>query len=385
MPDRGAGREGGYLRPGFVLALTVRLLTAALAIVVPLYAVGSLGASPSAAGVFVLLLWVGNAAGTSAAVLLLRDQSVSPVAGFALVALSLGGLARGGPSLAWLFILSSGVGVGLPQPFLPAFMHGDSGPDRPFLGLGLYSAALGIGLVLGPLVAYGAYPGFGFGGVFLALAAVCAVGLGAAVLGRGAAASRASPSVPSASAWVRAFRDLRFRSAITVNFLYSLLLPLFLSYAGILAERGFGLSPSDALLLFTGVFTVSVALRLASARLKSGLGRLVLAAAALLFVSMLSLGAARSLPLFLAGMMLFSVPHAYVFPVANYFALSSEEDVMNASYAFQASSAAAEFITPAAAVLFIPLTGVQGLFLLGVMVAAGVFYAALRIGRASTT
>ena len=370
------GSRGSYLGMGFVLAMSVRLLTSALVIVIPLFAIDALGSSASEAGVFVLLLWVGNAAGVAAAVLALRNQTYASVAGFTLVGASMLGLALGGRGSAPAFMLISGAGVGLPQPFLSAFMHADSRPGKPFSGLGLYSTALGAGLILGPLAAYAALPSFGFSGAFLTLSAVCAVGVACATLGRGAASDRPRPSAFSPRALLRAARNEAFSRATLVNLLYSLLLPVFLSYGAVCAEERFGVAPADALLLFTAVFVLSLAFRLAALRLEAGLGRLLTASAALLLLSTLAVGLAPSWPYFVAGMLLFSVPHAFVFPIANYFALSSAgEDVMNASYAFQASSAVAEFITPAAAVLILPGTGVQGLFLLGAVLAAGALLA----------
>ncbi|MDG6909607.1 MAG: MFS transporter [Nitrososphaerota archaeon] len=380
MDMLGSGTRS-YLGAGFVLALSVRLLTTALVIVIPLFAIASLAVTTSEAGVFVLLLWVGNAAGVAAAVLALRNQSYASVGGFCLVALSMFGLGLGGRSLAPLFMLTSGAGVGLPQPFLSALMYQDSSPGRPFSGLGLYSTALGAGLILGPLVAYGAYPLYGFAGVFFALSAVCAVGVAGAALGHPSASIRPRPPTPSPIAWKEAFRGRAFRTAVLVNFLYSLLLPVFLSYGSIYAERAFGFAPTDALLLFSLVFAVSVALRLLAVRSKGRLDRLLLASVALLVVSSLMLGLAPTWQYFVAGMLLFSVPHAFVFPISNYHALSyAGGDVMNASYAFQASSAAAEFVTPAAAVLLIPFVGVHGLFLAGTILAVGALIAALPSG-----
>lgn len=370
--------RGGYLRPGFVLALSVRLLTSALAILIPLYAVDALRVSASLAGVFVLLLWVGNAVGVVGAVLALRNQSYSSIAGFCLVALSLAGLASGARVLAPLFMLVSGVGVGLPQPFLSAFMHLDSRPERPFTGLGLYSTALGVGLILGPLVAYGVFPFAGFPGAFLALSAFCGLGVVGAVLGHGNVVRRPPPSIPSLSAWAASLRVRAFRRAITINLLYSLLLPVFLSYGAIYAEKSFGFTPPSALLLFTLVFVVSVSLRLAAIRFEARLSRLLILSSAVLLLSMLTLGFSPSWQFFVLGMLMFSLPHAYIFPIANYYALSSSEDVMNASYVFQASSAAAEFITPAVAVVLIPFIGVQGLFLIGSLLAAGALAAVVR-------
>lgn len=108
-------------------------------------------------------------------------------------------------------------------------------------------------------------------------------------------------------------------------------------------------------------------------RFRPRLDRLLLASVLLLFASSLCLGLAPSWPVFVVGMLIFSLPHAFVFPIANYFALASSEGdgVLHASYAFQASSGVAEFLAPAGAVLLVPGVGVQGLFLAGAVLAAG--------------
>lgn len=363
-----------YLRPGFVLALALRLLTASLAILVPLYAASDLGASPAQAGYLVVLLWVGNAVGVLGATVAVRDQSVSSVAGFGLMAVSMVSLAVQAPGVpVWLEALSSGIGMGLPQPFLSALMHLDSRPGRPFSGLGLYSTALGLGLVLGPLVAYGAHGAYGFAGVFGALALVCVVGAVGGVAGAGALAGRQRPPAPSPSGWLRALRGSTFKRAFSINLLYSLMLPLFLSFGAIYAETRFGFSPGAALLLFTAVFAVSTASRFLAANLVGGHSRLLVAAAGLLLASMLCLGLAPSWQVFVLGMLCFSIPHAMIFPITSYLAFSSvgEGEVLNSSYAFQASSGVAELLTPAAAVVLIPLTGLQAVFLVAAVLAAG--------------
>ncbi|MDG6988098.1 MAG: MFS transporter [Nitrososphaerota archaeon] len=365
-----------YLRPGFALALALRLLTSSLAIVVPLYATSVLGAAAAEAGAFVVLLWVGNAAGVMTATVLIRDQSTSSVAGFVLLGASAAVLASGTHYVPfWLEALGSGVGMGLPQPFLSAFMHLESRPEKPFRGIGLYSTALGVGLVLGPLLAYGALELFGFDGVFGALALVCVLGAVGAIMGASSLEGRPRPPAPSPARWGAAFRKPGFRRAFTVNFFYALLLPVFLSYGAISAEARFGFSAEDALLLFAAVFLVSTGLRILATSSRVGLSKLLLASTGLLLASTLCLGLASAWPLFVFGMVLFSLPHAMVYPISSYFAFSSvnEADVVNASYAFQASSGVAELLAPAAAVLLIPSVGVQGVFLLGAALAATAF------------
>ncbi|MDG7011661.1 MAG: MFS transporter [Nitrososphaerota archaeon] len=368
------------MRPGFTIAVSLRLLTSSLAIVIPLYAI-SLGATPSEAGVFVVLLWLGNGVGAAAATLVVRDQSVSSVGGFLILGASMLvlGLRAPYPPLS-LGVLVAGAGMGLPQPLLSAVMHLDSAPERPSTGLGVYSTALGIGLVLGPLVAYGVLELYGFSGVFKALALVSALGVAGAWVGRRGVVGRPKPPVPSMATWARALRRPIFRRAFMVNLLYSLLLPVFLSYGGVYAEERFGFSSGEAFLLFTLVFLASAAIRYASIGTTRDPGRVLMVSAGFLTASAMCVTLAPSWPVFVAGMLLFSIPHAMVFPVANFLAFRSVEtaDVINASYAFQASSGGAEVLSPVLAIALIPTAGLQGVFAVGAVIAGTAFVLAAR-------
>lgn len=362
----------GYMRAGFVQALSLRLLTASLAIVIPLFGIDALGQGPAGAGTLVVILWIGNAVGVVASVSVVRDQSASSVGGFLVLAAAMAALAYGVGWGASPLTLLAGVGMGLPQPFLSGLMHQDSPPGRPFSGLGIYSTALGTGLVLGPLMSYGVFHIGGFTAVFLSLSAVCVLGAAAAGGGVRRLSALPRPPAPSPSSWSRALARVAFRRAFLVNFLYSLLLPLFLSYGAIYAEGRFGFTTTEAFLLFTGVFAISVAARGVAVRMVRRLHILFTASAALLLVSCLCLGFAPVWWVFVLGMFLFSLPHAFVYPLASYYAFTSveEADVMNASYAFQASSGAAELLSPAAAVALVGAVGVQSLFVGGAVLAA---------------
>lgn len=369
MRPAGGGRS--YLQAGFVQALSLRLLTASLVIIIPLFAIDALGEGAAGAGTLIVLLWVGNAFGVAASVMAVRNQSVSSVMGFAVLGAAMAILSSGSGRDASFLTLLAGVGMGLPQPFLSGLMHMDSSPGRPFSGLGIYSTALGAGLVLGPLASYGVFHLGGFAAVFLSLSGVCIIGMAAAGAGTGHLSRRPRPPAPSPRGWWRALRLAAFRRAFVVNFLYSLLLPLFLSYGAIFAEGRFGFSTTEALLLFTGVFAVSVAARAVAVRMVRRLDALFLASAVLLLASCLCLGFAPLWWVFVLGMFLFSLPHAFVYPLASYYAFTSvgEADVMNASYAFQASSGAAELLSPAAAVGLLAFVGVQSLFVGGAALA----------------
>ena len=52
-----------FLLSGFFLTMILRLLTSSLLILIPLAISVGLGVGPAHAGLYVVLLWVGNAAG----------------------------------------------------------------------------------------------------------------------------------------------------------------------------------------------------------------------------------------------------------------------------------------------------------------------------------
>lgn len=374
--------SSSYHRPGFVLALALRLLTASLTILIPLYVTSSLGASPAVAGEFIVLLWLGNAVGVALATIAVREQSVSTVVGFLILVVSMLGMAaETSSSPIMVASLAAGLGMGLPQPFLSAIMHLDSKPEHPFSGIGLYSTALGLGLVLGPLMAYGVLEFYGFSGVFVALSVVSVLGIFSALMGARELNGKPRPPIPSPSRWLKGLGNNKFRGPFTVNLLYSFFLPLFLSYGAIYAETRFGFTPASALILFTTVFTISTVSRFLTVKVRLGLGRLLIVSTGLFLASALCISLAPSWQVFVLGIVLFSVPHAIIFPVTSYFAFSAvaKTDVVNASYVFQASSGVAELLSPAIAVAMIPFLGLQGIFLAGVFLAVGTFVASTKV------
>jgi hypothetical protein len=365
-----AASRGGFLASGFLRTLVLRLLTSALLIVIPLFLSKSLRVPDEYIGVYILLLWLGNAVGVLASITVLHRQSLSSLLGFGLLVLSLLGMALSVSSqlVVAISVLAAGVGMGMAQPFLAALMHLDAGRKNPYRGIGLYSVALGVGLVLGPLVPYGLLILGGFFAVFLTLSTLAAVGF-AEVLVRISDGGLLSPEKVeyslSFTQWTAAFRSKGFSRAFLVNFLYSLLLPIVLSYGGVYGENRFGITSSTALLVFTAIFLVSTIVRSAAVLFRHSTRFSLLVSGVFLAGSFLAVGTAPSFSVFLLGMLAFSIPHALVLPATNYTALRSVENdiVMNASYAFQASSGVAEFVSPAIAVGVIAFYGMSSIFL----------------------
>ena len=358
-----------YMRSGFTLTLVLRLLTSTLLVVVPLYARDVLGVSEAHLGLYVLLLWIGNGAGVLLAVGVIAKQSMSSLLGFLLLASSTAALAFGMPGAGAYFVTGlAGVGMGLASPFLAGLMHLDSDSRSPFQGLGLNSVALGIGIVSGPLLASALLFFYSFSASFLALSAFSVLGV-AVTLSRWRLRERSTTRHKlSVSHWARAFRNRGFSRAFLVNLLYSLILPAYISFGGAYAEARFGFTATDALLVFAAVFAGSTLVRAYAVSLADRIGRLdrlFALSLGLLPLSLLAVALAPSWGVFVLGLALFSLPHALVLPVSYYHALEAvdPEITMNASYAFQTSSGAAELLVPAAAIALVPVVGLSGLYI----------------------
>ena len=358
-----------YMRSGFVLTLVLRLLTSTLLVVVPLYAHDVLGASEAQLGVYILLLWIGNAAGVLLAVWAIAKQSASSLLGFLVLALSTVSLAFGRAGTeAYALMALAGIGMGLAAPFLTALMHLDSASQSPFQGMGLNSVALGIGIVAGPLLASILLYFYSFEASFLALGAFSLFGA-AVTASRWRRRERSTQRYRlSVQHWLRAFRNRAFTRAFLVNLLYSLLLPAYLSFGGTYVEVRFGFTATEALLVFAAVFAGSTLVRAYAVRIADRidrLDRLLTLSVGLLPASLLAVALAPSWYVLVLGLALFSLPHALVPPVNYYHALKAVDGdtLMNASYAFQASSGVAELLVPATAVVVISAVGLSGLYL----------------------
>ncbi len=370
----GAAPRSGFMARGFLLTLFLRMLTSSLLIVIPLFVTFSLRVSASSLGYYVLLLWAGNGAGAVIATGLIKKHFASALTGFGILCVSMLGFSfyASSPLGVGSFAFMAGAGVGMAQPFLPALMHLDSGSANPSRGIGYYSVALGAGLISGPVVAWAlqsAYAGTrGYSSMFLFLFAVSVAGLVAVLSGIRSVTGRLGPEFGALSLrpkeWVVALRNRKFLHFFNLNLLYSLLLPIVLSYGGVYAGARFGLDVPHIYLLFVAVFLISVAIRGAATRLRK-IGKVsLLLLEGSLTASFLAMAFAPMLIVFVAGMLLFSVPHALILPETEYRALNSVENriVMNSSYAFQASSGMAEVVSPLVAVAVISFAGLTNLF-----------------------
>ncbi len=78
------------------------------------------------------------------------------------------------------------------------------------------------------------------------------------------------------------------------------------------------------------------------------------------------IGIAGNFYLFLLGFLLFSIPHALIYPITTFMALESggKNSIITSTYIFQTSSGLAEFISPLAAIPIITLYSFSWVFLL---------------------
>jgi MFS family permease len=265
-------------------------------------------------------------------------------------------------------IVLSGFGLSLVQAFLIPSLHLSATRDRPHAGIANYSFALSLGTVVGPLAAAATISFYGFSPLFLILSAVSVVTFVVAMK-LGVQRSFEGEDTRKAilpSNIIRTMRQKAFASFYLLNFLYSLLLPILLSYGGIFAETKFGIAASNVLAIFAGVFVISSGLRLLLSRTRLDHFRSLLTLGFLtLFLSFLLMASANTFSLFLFGFFIFAIPHALVYPITTFMALESagKEAIISSTYIFATSSGIAEFISPLAAVSIIILYNFSFLYL----------------------
>ena len=146
----------------------------------------------------------------------------------------------------------------------------------------------------------------------------------------------------------------------------SMLLPILISYGGIYAESKFQIRSFRGAWALRGGFTVSTMMRVLFTRSDPKRFRLLLLVGfASLFASFLIIGSADNFTVFLLGFMLFSVPHALIYPITTFMALESggKDAIITSTYIFATSLGIAEFISPLAAIPIIALYSFSWVFL----------------------
>ncbi|MCL4519547.1 MAG: MFS transporter [Thaumarchaeota archaeon] len=313
--------------------------------------------------------WIANATGTMIALGVVKRPRLSTIAGLLITGISLAGFAYFKSTLLFeLCVVLSGFGTAIQQAFLVPSMYSMGNGDRRHSGIGMYSVALSLGLIAGPLLSAAFVHIYGFSSIFLVLCVISFVTLAISILSRVQSSNAGSNDKTdvSISRIMSMFKRKGFAGIYLQNFLYSLLLPIFVTYGGVFARSHFDVSTPVALAMFTATFAVSAFLRLVYSRVRIRSFRVVLAAGfATLAISFLLIGTTSSFALFLAGFLLFGVPHALVYPSMTFVALEMGglEGAVSTSYLFSTSSGIAEFIAPLTAVPIVALYGLQSVFL----------------------
>ncbi len=313
--------------------------------------------------------WIANALGALVAAGLIRSRSRSTVSGFIVLALAFLGLTiLRNPTAYEMLVILSGFGLAILQAFLVPSMYATGNKDRPHIGIANYSMALSLGMIAGPLAASAAIWLYGFSTLFAILTGISVAML---VICLGLKFQRSFEGEDTASAVkpsriLRTLRNKRFANYYAINFLYSMLLPIFISYGGIYGEKNFGIGTAEVLGLFAVVFAISTAMRSIFTRSQVGQFKLLLVLGFLfLFASFVLMATATSFLIFLIGFLLFAVPHALIYPTTTFMALEAggNESIISSTYIFATSSGIAEFFAPLIAVPIIALYSLSSLFL----------------------
>jgi len=346
----------------FILTFILRILSLVVQSVLPLYLVSVMHASNYFVGLMISALWIGNAAGAITGAALVRKWRLAGLAGLFLLALSFSGYyAFNSIYLLTIFIFIGGFGSGILQPLLAPSMHRSSKDDYPFSGVSLYSTALSLALVVGPLISSLVIAFSGFKILFLSLSIASLVSLALPLIGKNSEAGKASNLVSNFFTVSKGvITNKGFRREFVMNLVYSLTLPIVLSFSGTVAHRVYGLSSSEILLVLTLLFSISSAIRFSMRRLiMKKVNRLMIISCLFLLLSSVLLSNGSSASLFIAGLLFFSIPHATIYPwtLYNVFQTSEKERLIQSSYIFSLSSGISEFISPPLTSLSIYLFG----------------------------
>ncbi|MCG2891217.1 MAG: hypothetical protein RXN29_01980 [Acidilobus sp.] len=349
------------------LALTastasIRFSTAILQAVTPLF-LALTGFKLANVALLTIILWTSIAVGSIAAALI-REPRYVGFAGLALLGIGLL-LLYVSPSAAMLAVPLSGIGSGLASSILAPLLHKMSSVERPFEGVASYSLALSIGLVTA--MAFTSI--LSLRGVTMSFLGAAAVSVSIAVflVAYRVELPRVRVELPSIDDAVMMFKVKPFAKAFTSNFAYSLILPLVLSYWPLYSSKVIYLPVTTSFALLSALFLVSGTIRGVSMGLRSVEGPQKLAVTTL--VISVALLATRSEILSVIGLLLFSVPHALVYPTTLYQAMTSSRSEVKANYVFSLSSGVAEVLSPMLAGLVITGWGLEALYVMAVPLA----------------
>lgn len=362
--------ESTEIRTLLFVTFVVRTSSIVVQSIAPIILVSMFELPTSNLGWIVAAYWIANASGTLIAIGIIRNRRAATIIGLAIVSISFAGFALLHIQILFeTLVVLIGLGLSIVQTFLVPSMYSKRKEGRPHFGIGIYSVALSIGLIAGPLLGSVSALYFGFSDLFAFLSMLTLISLIVFMLSGSQRSFNGENLLKafSISRIIGAMKDRRFANIYLLNLLYSMLLPLFISYGGVYSETHFHLTSSTVLAMFTLSFVLSAVIRVAYSLLRVSFYRTILALGFVcLFFSFITIGSANNFAMLLAGFLLFSVPHALIFPTTTFKALeiSGEEGLLSTTYLFATSSGIAEFLSPLAAVPIIAFYNFSSLFLL---------------------
>ena len=354
----------------FGITILIRSVSIIVQTIAPIIFVNIFALPSAMAGWLIAGFWIANAFGSIVSIVVVKNRTKSTLIGLVIISVSFLGLALfGKPLTITAFIISEGVGLAMVQTFLVPSMHSNKKEGRPHNGIGIYSTALSLGMTVGPLIAFVAILFYGFSILFSILAGV-SIGIFFFALKiqfqKSFEGEDTSKSL-SPSRIIATIRQKGFASYYSLNFLYSMLLPIFLSYGGIYSKIKFGISTPEVMALYTIVFTISTIIRLIFSNSRVENFRVLLTLSfSILLASFILIGVAENFPLFLLGFLLFSVPHALIYPSTMFKGLEAggDKSIISSAVVITTSSGFAEFISPLLAILVITLYNLSAIFLI---------------------
>ncbi len=354
----------------FGITILIRSVSIIVQTIAPIIFISVFRLPSVMAGWLIAGFWIANAIGSIVSIIVVKNRTRSTLIGLVVISVSFIGLALfGKPVTMTAFIISEGVGLAMVQTFLVPSMYFNKREGRPHSGIGIYSAALSLGMTVGPLIASVAILFYGFSILFVILAAV-SIGIFFFALriqfqksfeGEDTSKSLSLPRI------ISTIRQKGFASYYSLNFLYSMLPPIFLSYGGIYSKIKFGISTPEIMASYTIVFTISTMIRLMFSNIQVKNFRILLILSfSILSASFILIGVANNFQLFLTGFLLFSIPHALIYPSTTFKGLEAggDKSIISSTVVLTTSSGFAEFISPLLAIPVITLYNLSAIFLI---------------------
>ncbi len=350
------GNNIGFL---FLSTSIVRFSSIIAQSVIPLY-ISSFIASPKFISIAIALLWVSNGIGSILTTFFKKFHNFLIIS-FLLA--SLGFLLlifNHNYSQIYTSIILIGIGLGSISILLAPSMHQAS---NKFEGIALYSFALSLGLIIGTLFSSIILTYLSFKFIFISAIILLITPL---IL---VPKHKYNPIDISIKLKIDnlfpILKNKKFIKYFVLNFIYSLILPLIISYWGIYETKSLGLKPNLIMISLFSLFVLSSLIRFILIKTdEKDLVKMEILSITILPLIFVFLNT-RNLILNIIGLLLFSIPHSILYPSFLYKTFKSLEknDVVFGNMIFSASSGAAEFISPLIALTIISYFTISKLFL----------------------